>query len=99
MTSHFRTLLSYSGNVLNYFVFSADGENDEESKRVLKMLQTSVRYFQLLLFDHLQYIMPHYDRNAIGHFSSCLKRLFQSKAKCKVIDMKMFFYSHANSFS
>ena len=41
--------MSYSGYVLNYFIFSADGDNDEESKRVLKMLQTSVRYFLLLL--------------------------------------------------
>ena len=28
--------------------------------------------------------------------SSCLKRLFQSKAKCEAIDLKMNFYSHAN---
>ena len=27
---------------------------------------------------------------------SCLKPLFQSQAKCKAIDMKMIFYSHAN---
>ena len=28
--------------------------------------------------------------------SSCLKPLFQRKAKCEAIDMKMNFYSHAN---
>ena len=29
-------------------------------------------------------------------FPSCLKPLFQSKAKCEAIDLKMIFYSHAN---
>ena len=29
-------------------------------------------------------------------FLSCLKPLFHSKAKCKAIDIKIFFYSHAN---
>ena len=31
-----------------------------------------------------------------GPFTSCPQPLFQSKAKCKVIDMKMIFHSHAN---
>ena len=29
-------------------------------------------------------------------FPSCPNPLFQSKAKCETIDMKMFFYSYAN---
>ena len=29
-------------------------------------------------------------------FLSCLKPLFHSKAKCKAIDIKIFFYFHAN---
>ena len=29
-------------------------------------------------------------------FPSCSKPFFQSEAICKAIDMRMFFYSHAN---
>ena len=31
-----------------------------------------------------------------GPFTSCSEPLFQSEARCKAIDMKMIFYSHAN---
>ena len=31
-----------------------------------------------------------------GPFTSCPQPLFQSEAKCKAIDMKMIFHSHAN---
>ena len=29
-------------------------------------------------------------------FPSCFKPLFESEAKCRAIDMKVIFYSHAN---
>ena len=29
-------------------------------------------------------------------FASCPKPLFHNEAKCEAIDMKVFFYSHAN---
>ena len=87
MTSHLRYLLSYSGYVLNYFIFSADGDNDEESKRVLKMLQTSVRYSSCYYFDYLCYIIivgkDQNDSNVIGHFrvalNVCLKARLSGK--------------------
>ena len=87
MTSHFRYLLSYSGYVLNYFIFSADGDNDEESKRVLKMLQTSVRYSSCYYFDYLCYIIivgkDQNDRNAIGHFWVASNVCFKARLSAK----------------
>ena len=31
-------------------------------------------------------------------FSSCPRPQFQNEGKCKAIDIKMIFYSHANEF-
>ena len=72
---------------MNYFIFSADGDNDEESKRVLKMLQTSVRYSSCYYFDYLCYIIivgkDQNDSNVIGHFrvalNVCLKARLSGK--------------------
>ena len=79
--------MSYSGYVLNYCIFSADGDNDEESKRVLKMLQTSVRYSSCYHFDYLCYIIivgkDQNDRNAIGHFQVASNVCFKARLSAK----------------
>ena len=44
----------------------------------------------------LHFLMLTFPRLINRQFPSCSKPFFQSKAICKAIDMRMFFYSHAN---